>query len=251
PEGEVIDRVAATRGYVAFATDAHSLITLSDAGEFLWVHVVDPPSTLSVRGVGSPVFFGNLVIAGFVDGTIRAFDAESGKPTWRVELKKQGEMRDVDSDPLLVGSTIYTAAYRGHLFAIDARTAGILWRYPAGSIASAAFGAGKVFYATDTGALVALDAKTGEKLWEIEIARIDRRSAFVKVSSPSFATAPVYRNGYLVFGTSRGNLAVVDAQSGELVFKRSLSSSISARPLVADGAVLVHTDQDCLYCFVP
>jgi len=251
PEGEIIGRVAAKAGYVAFSTDAHSLIMLTDTGEFLWMHMVDPPSSLNVRGAGSPLFYGDLVVAGFSDGTLRAFETQTGKPAWRVELKKQGEMRDVDSDPVLVDGVLYSAAYRGHLYAIDADSASILWRYPAGSIASAAIGAGKVFYATDSGTLIALAPKSGEKIWDIEIAKTDKRRAFVKTSFPSFATAPAYRNGYVVFGTSRGNLTVVEAESGEVRFKRYLSSSISARPLIVDNTVLVHTDQDCLYALVP
>ena len=251
PEGEVVDRVAATDNYVAFATDAHSLIMLSASGDFLWMHSVAPPSNMNVRGAGSPVFYGDLVIAGFSDGTLRAFEAATGKPAWRLELKTQGEMKDVDSDPTIVGDILFSAAYRGHIYAIDLKGASVLWRYPAGSVAAPAIGGGKVFFATDDGELVALEISTGKEVWKIEVAGIDKRSAFVRTRYPSFATAPVYHSGYLLFGTSRGNFAVVDAESGKLEFKRYLSTSISARPLVAGGAVFVHTDQDCLYSFVP
>ena len=251
PEGEVIDRVAHVDGYVAFATTANSIALLSDSGEFLWMQAVDPVSSISVRGFGSPVFYNNLVIAGFADGTLRAFEVATGKPVWRIELKTQGDMRDIDSDPVISDGTIFTAAYRGNIYAIDLNQANILWRYDAGSVAAAALGLNMLFYATDSGTVVALDAQSGKEIWDVDVSRIDMGGAFFKSSLTRYATATVYDDGYLIFGTSRGNLAIVDANSGKLVFKRYLSSSISARPLVVENMIVVHTDQDCLYAFVP
>lgn len=252
PEGEVIDRVAHSKGYVAFATTANNIVLLSsEDGEFLWMQTVDPVSSITVRGFGSPVFYNDLVIAGFADGTLRAFEVATGKPVWQIELKTQGDMRDVDSDPLIVEDVLFTAAYRGNIYAIDLINASVIWRHEAGSVASPAVNLGKVFYSTDLGSVVALDSKSGNELWKILVSDIDVGRAFVKSSLVRFATAPVYQDGYLIFGTSRGNLAVVEAESGKLVFKRHLSSSVSIRPLVVENQIVVHTDQDCLYVFVP
>ena len=78
--------------------------------------------------------------------------------------------------PVVVGGTMYMST--GHIWARDARTGVLKWRYPNGSITSAtsnfnrgvAVAEGKVFSAGAGNTLIALDQYTGAVVWKTQLA---------------------------------------------------------------------------------
>ena len=84
----------------------------------------------------------------------------------------------------MVGDTLYVTSSHGpkHVFAVDAKTGVVRWRYspevPAGidqyaccdvNNRGVAFANGRVFVGRLDGALVALDAATGKEVWKQQV----------------------------------------------------------------------------------
>src|SRR3989475_1277181 len=117
------------------------------------------------------------------------------KVAWALQL---GSLRSQESTPVVVGDTLYVTSSHGpkHVFAVDARTGTIRWRYapevPAGidqfaccdvNNRGVAYANGKVFVGRLDGHLVALDAKTGDEVWKSQI--VDYTQGSVITSPPT------------------------------------------------------------------
>jgi alcohol dehydrogenase (cytochrome c) len=103
------------------------------------------------------------------------------KVAWALQL---GSLRSQESTPVVVGDTLYVTSSHGpkHVFAVDARTGNVRWRYspevPAGidqfgccdvNNRGVAYANGKVFVGRLDGHLVALDATTGKEVWKTQV----------------------------------------------------------------------------------
>src|SRR4051812_34824486 len=122
----------------------------------------------------------------------------------------------MESNPVAVDGVLYTTnAPLGEVFAIDAATGSIIWRYtpsyagetlPNGSPftpgnggrrAGVAVGEGRVFNGLPDGRVVALDQTTGKVVWETSVGS---HKVNAKVSS-----APIYVRGMVIVGDGSGD----------------------------------------------
>jgi PQQ-dependent dehydrogenase (methanol/ethanol family) len=122
--------------------------------------------------------------------------------------------------PVIVNGTMYMST--GHIWARDARTGALKWRYPNGPINSSttnfnrgvAVAEGKVFSAAAGRTLLALDQYTGAVIWKKTIA------------SRGNTNAPaIYHDGLVFMGVGggesgvRGQFGAYDAKDGREVWK--------------------------------
>jgi alcohol dehydrogenase (cytochrome c) len=151
------------------------------------------------------------------------------KVAWALQL---GSLRSQESTPVVVGDTLYVTSSHGpkHVFAVDARTGTVRWRYapevPAGidqfaccdvNNRGVAYANGKVFVGRLDGHLVALDAKTGDELWKSQI--VDYTQGSVITSPPTIVKNLVITGfGGGEFG-ARGFIAALDQNTGKEVWR--------------------------------
>jgi PQQ-dependent dehydrogenase (methanol/ethanol family) len=151
------------------------------------------------------------------------------KVAWALQL---GSLRSQESTPLVVGDTLYVTASHGpkHVFAVDARTGNVRWRYspevPPGidqfaccdvNNRGVAYTNGRVFVGRLDGHLVALDAKTGEEVWKTRI--VDHTQGSVITSPPTIVKNLVITGfGGGEFG-ARGFIAALDQSTGKEVWR--------------------------------
>ncbi len=148
------------------------------------------------------------------------------------------------SQPTVVGGRLFVASERGVVHALDARTGCTHWTYAAQSgvrsamsITRLADGRHALFFGDFNANVYALDAATGAEIWRRDVeehpaARITGAPVlhagrlYVPVSSLEevFAADPEY-----ACCTFRGSIAVLDAASGELVW-RSFTIPDTPRP---------------------
>jgi quinohemoprotein ethanol dehydrogenase len=122
--------------------------------------------------------------------------------------------------PVVVGGTMYMST--GHIWARDARTGALRWKYPTGAVTSTtsnfnrgvAVAEGKVFSAAAGNTLIALDQYTGAVVWKTQVA------------SRGTTNAPaVYYDGLVYMGVGggengvRGQFGAYDAKTGKEVWK--------------------------------
>jgi quinohemoprotein ethanol dehydrogenase len=122
----------------------------------------------------------------------------------------------MESNPVAVDGVLYTInAPLGQVFAIDAATGNIIWKYTpsyagevlnngrafspgsGGRLPGVAVGEGKVFFGLQDGRVIALDQVSGQEVWENSVGSY-RNNA--KVSN-----APIYVNGLLLVGDGSGD----------------------------------------------
>ena len=151
------------------------------------------------------------------------------KVAWALQL---GSLRSQESTPILVGDLVYVTSSHGpkNVFAADARTGEVKWRYspevPAGieqyaccdvNNRGVAHANGKIFVGRLDGHLVALDAKTGKELWKSQV--IDHTSGSV-ITSPPIVVKNLVVTGFGggEYGV-RGYITAFDQATGREVWK--------------------------------
>jgi len=151
------------------------------------------------------------------------------KVAWALQL---GSLRSQESTPILVGDLVYVTSSHGpkNVFAADARTGEVKWRYspevPAGieqyaccdvNNRGVAHANGKIFVGRLDGHLVALDAKTGKELWKSQV--IDHTGGSV-ITSPPIVVKNLVITGFGggEYGV-RGYITAFDQATGREVWK--------------------------------
>ncbi|MFL5432527.1 MAG: PQQ-binding-like beta-propeller repeat protein, partial [Myxococcales bacterium] len=135
----------------------------------------------------------------------------------------------MEATPIVVDGVMYVSGWDGYVWALDAATGALFWRYRhavpldtplcCGNVnRGVAVARGKVFYATQNGHLLALDAATGKLAWE---------QPFVDVRAGESATlAPLAVKDAVVVGSSggeygvRGHIDAFAADSGKRLWRR-------------------------------
>jgi quinohemoprotein ethanol dehydrogenase len=139
-------------------------------------------------------------------------------------------LRGLEATPLVADGVLYASTSWSNVFALDARTGKLLWRWDAqadrtrGSRAccdvvnrGVALYEGKVFVGVIDGRLAALDAGTGEVVWQVQTTPEDE--PYTITGAPRVVDGKVViGNGGAELGV-RGFVSAYDAGSGALVWR--------------------------------
>jgi len=139
--------------------------------------------------------------------------------------------RGVEATPIVVDGVMYTTGAFSMVYALDAATGKLRWkydpqvpRYAAGKGCcdvvnrGVAVWEGKVYVGAFDGRLVAVDASTGKQLWAVDT-RIDPNRSYTITGAPRVVNGKVIiGNGGAEFGV-RGYVSAYDANSGKLAWR--------------------------------
>ena len=232
----------------------------------LWTH----PSGSPLHA--PPALADGVIYLNAEDGYIYALDAASGDGLWRYRTGGVRPALALPEDKLseryarslfrdlltadwryhyAVGNALYSSpavangvVYAGagvSLFALDAASGELLWRYQTGAddLISPVVAAG-IVYAGAADNLHALDAVSGQQVWRFQ--------ARGYLRSP-----PVVTEGVVYFTTGdengRGHVYALDAGVGEAVWHAVSDDFISVTPVVTAGAAFVGTHGGYVYAF--
>ncbi|MHB9118680.1 MAG: outer membrane protein assembly factor BamB [Burkholderiales bacterium] len=181
---------------------------------------VDTHSTLS-GGVGAGQ---GLVVVGTANGHVLAYDQKNGALLWNARVSSE-----VLSAPHLAGDRVIVRSADSHIVALDVQDGKAVWTYqretPALTLRSYAgllAVRGAVFSGFAGGKLAALDATTGLVGWEASVALPHGTSELERIAD--ITSDPVADSRYVYAVAYQGRVACVDAQSGNLVWARDMSS---------------------------
>lgn len=212
-------------------------------GERRWVYTYVTP-TLSLRGSAPPLLTRDLVISGLDTGKLLVLSLDKGlpvtekaiaSPRGRTEIER---LIDIDSEPRFFGETLYLAAYRGSVAAIDMRSGNLAWNRDLSSYAGLDVDERQVYVSDDADAVLALDRRSGSTLWK----------------QPELAgrrlSAPAASGDYAVVGDFEGYLHWLSKDSGRIAGRiRAAGKSIVAPPLAAGNIVFVQSQDGVLGAF--
>lgn len=229
---EVLAVSPSSQGVVAFRTSDGALHGISaQTGEIVWQQMRKSP-VLSLRGAGVPVLAGNMVIAGFDNGVVTAFDMQSGKPLWEATLSEpQGrsdldKITDVDGKLKVLGEALFVASYNGKLAGINMRKGSAVWSAPYSSFTGVDADPNGLYTTSAEGDLWKLSPQSGQPMWKMD--DLQRR----------LPTAPTLAGGYVVVGDKDGFIHWVNSDNGHFVARVRGDTAGYTSPPVADGNVV-------------
>ena len=210
-KGEVISAPAAGEGWiVVMTTSGHVAALHPDTGEVRWQLETDVPA-LSLRGTASPTISNGGVLVGTATGKLSVIILDKGLPAWEQPVatsKGSTELErliDVDSTPVVNGTTVYSIAYNGNLVAADIMSGRVLWKREYSSYRGLAL-EGRMIYLTDSkGNISAVDSASGIEKWTLS-----------ELTNRRLTQPIVYKNTIAV-ADYEGYIHFIDATEGSLV----------------------------------
>ncbi len=209
-----------------------SAVTLAD-GTIKWTVSRRIPA-LSLTGNSSPLVYKNMVIVGFDDGKIAAFDQKNGQTIWetvvshavgRTEIER---LVDIDGQFILKDGIVYVSTYQGKLAAIQALNGNVLWSRKFSSYQAIVADEDALYISGELSHLWSIDRRTGNAFWKQDVLHARK------------ITAPQILNDHIVVADFEGYVHWFDKSDGSLVgrIKPSSSGHIS-QPLLWRDNVLV------------
>jgi PQQ-dependent dehydrogenase (methanol/ethanol family) len=142
-----------------------------------------------------------------------------------------GSNHGQEAAPIVVGEALYVVgAYPNELFALDATTGDMKWKYsphvdPAAQGEAccdvvnrgAVYDNGKIFFNTLDNHTVAVDAKTGKEVWAVKLGEITQ--------GMTMTMAPIAAKGKILVGNSGGEMGIrgwvtaLDENTGRIVWR--------------------------------
>jgi outer membrane protein assembly factor BamB len=241
---EILASPAVGSGVVAVRTVDGRLRGFSAAnGMMLWAVEQNLP-TLTLRGNTAPRVSGTLVVSGFNNGRVAAYEIANGDAAWEVAIANptgRSELErlvDVSAGLSIVGNDVYVVGYHGRAVGIDLETGVVLWQQELSSYAGLGADINNVYVTSDFDAVVALDRQAGTQLWRQEALRLRD------------LTAPTRYANTLVVGDFEGYVHWLSPDNGEfLARERAAGQRISAAPLVVGQNVYVQGDDGTIAAY--
>ncbi|MBP2158733.1 MULTISPECIES: PQQ-binding-like beta-propeller repeat protein [Asticcacaulis] len=215
-------------GVVYFgSSDGHVRALDAATGKLLWAHdAVDPIHS-------SPAWADGKIVVGTWGTRLLALDAKTGVEAWAFQGgadHKMSVMLGITAAPSVDGDTVYAGARDGFVYALNAGTGAVKWKYDASGswvLATAAIDDRNIYFGTsDTGLLVALDKHTGHE-------RFRSRTGVWTYASPVVAGRSV------ITGTMTGALYTFDTETGETTWTwRTPESRLDVDDILDDAGKL-------------
>ena len=206
---------------------------------------VDIEGATNRRRLGaSPVVGGGMLFAVGGDGTLAAFDAQTGARRWSYDPGLESDLRPsaFGGGASYDNGRVYMTDGAGDVIALDAETGSELWKVkPSGPLrGSPTIAFGSVFVMTQDNQIFALDAADGSIQWQ--------ESGSSTQAGVFGVAAPAAGQGTVIAGYSSGELNAYRYENGRVLWADALArtsistqvgslTDIDADPIIDSGRV--------------
>jgi outer membrane protein assembly factor BamB len=212
-------------------------------GSTLWTVEQNLPA-LTLRGNTAPRVAGDIVVSGFNNGRVGAYEVANGDQVWEVAIANPTgrsdleRLVDVGSGLQIVGNEAYVAGYHGRAVGIDISTGVVLWQQEMSSYSGLGADFVNVYVTSDVDAVVALDKDAGTQVWRQDALRLRD------------VTAPTRAGNAVVVGDFEGYLHWLDVTDGRfLARERAAGDRICGAPLTVGENLYVQGDDGTIAAF--
>ena len=160
------------------------------------------------------------------DAVIAAFDLGTGHQIWRLATRpKKQRSSNVGGGIAFDAGTIYAATGLAEVLSIDAARGHVNWRVPTTLPVRSppTVVDGRIYFVRIDEKFIALDASDGHPLWSYQASQ----SFNALLGQP----APAVANNVVLAGFASGEIAVLGAVDGALVWNDTLGRTVGASPL--------------------
>ncbi len=205
--------------YILFGNGIATCFDLDGARQ--WIQYLSDPSTTGHGRAASPCLIdGKLIVAA---GAITALDAKTGTVLWKADkvLETCGSLV-----PAIIAGVSYIISPTGHI--LRCADGSIVAKGPGELAYTSPIVSGERFYFID-GTAYAMQLPQADaapkRLWRQDL-------------DGEFFASPVLHEGLIYIASNQGNLYVLDAKDGNLVYSHELDmANMSGRPGIAAGAL--------------
>lgn len=257
------DRVVSSPVYqekvIYFGGDDGNIYAVeAETGRQLWKRTTGGPAP------STPAVANGIVYAGSYDGKFYALDAKTGAIKWKfatggerrfeakgihgLEPKNQTIADQFDvflSSPVIAQSAVYFGSGDGHLYALDAVSGELKWKFKTGDVihASPAYADGVLFVGSWDSYFYAVDAATGKEKW-----RFHGGEDPLIHNQVGFQSSAAVADGVVYVGCRDSNLYALEAATGKEKwrFNNEMSWVISS-PAVSQGKIIFATSDSSLF----
>ena len=257
--GRVVSSAVWHDGAVLFGSDDGNVYSVdATTGRQRWMtHTGGPVAS-------TPALSGDRVFAVSYDGRLYALDVRTGEMLWKFATEGErrfearglhgmlprtqtfADMYDVYlSSPLVVDGKVVFGSGDGHVYAVDAASGRLAWKFATGDVvhASPAYADGLVVVGSWDGRLYALDAATGAQRWAYQ-AGVDA----LMHNQQGFQSSPAIADGMVYVGCRDGHLYAIDLRTGAQKWNVDTEGSwVNSSPAVAQGRVYFATSDTARY----
>ncbi len=226
------------------ASKSYGHLALAENPSKVWTARIEGSSDRE-RLAAAPVVGSDMLFAVGSDGTIHAFDKNTGSRLWEFS---EDDMAD-DMRPAAFGGgvsydngRVYATNGAGDAKALDAQTGEIAWKvHPAGPLrGSPTIAFGQIYVMTQDNQIIALDQQSGALLWN--------ESGSSAQSGVFGVAAPAAGQGTVIAGYSSGELSAYRYENGRTLWADALArtnistvvsslTDIDADPIIDSGRV--------------
>jgi len=161
-----------------------------------------------------PVIADGKVYAAAVEGGVRAFDLQTGKPVWHYESKLR-----LSGGPGVGEGLVVIGGLDGEVIALDAATGAEKWQAEVTNevIAAPTVGLDSVFVRSNDGRVTAFDAANGERrwFWTYDVPTLSVRGNDAVVLGP----------GFVFVGNDDGTVNALSATDGRTLWNQSVAQA--------------------------
>jgi outer membrane protein assembly factor BamB len=211
----------------------------------------------------TPAIAGGTVYVTSYDGQLYALDARNGSVNWKFATggERHFEARGLHgwtpsrqtfydpfdvflSSPVVAQGAVFFGSGDGHLYAVDAATGALRWKFATGDVihASPAYADGVLYVGSWDSYFYAVDAASGREKW-----RFHAGEDPVAHNQVGFQSSAAVVDGVVYVGCRDSNLYALDAGTGAEKWRfNNAGSWVIASPAVAEGKVVFATSDSSL-----
>lgn len=235
-KGPVLRTPVIAGDMVLFSNEADHVFALDRAsGTFRWQYKTETPDDGTLRGHSGVAVDGDLLYAGFSNGTVVALRHATGSVAWLASLKNgQDQFVDVDVTPVIAGNVVFAASSSGGLYALDKTMGRVEWRRDISGIGALAADDSRLYAVAANEGAYALDF-SGGIIW---------RQGTRGGGEPA---GPVLDDEYMVYSLSEDGLFIADKRTGRVVQYFDPGYGISSPASLARGSIYILSNSAILY----
>jgi len=226
-----------------YANHAMYHIAVGENLKQAWSVDIGTGASKKVRFVGTPIVANKHVFAMDTKTRVSAYEADTGKRIWRVELEPDDDAGHVGGGIAFEQGRIFVATGFAVVIAVDAGNGKVLWKQKVDAPMRAAptVRGGIVFALTIDNKLVALNAQDGSTLWT--------HNGAPESAALLGSASPAVDSGIVVVPYTSGEIFALKADTGKVLWQDNLVgirrtdvvsslAQIRGRPVIDRGRVI-------------